>query len=187
MSGKCNLRNKWKIQIENDLYEIEYEGYFDDRSHFLTINGEKKKMDIPVEIRNRKYDNDPYKYVFEIDGLELTMFLREEDVFLLYQWINLDNCIQFVPTPIMDKATLIVNVLSVIFCLLLPLGLYLKNFYNMNPMITLYLATIVGMMINMIKWYLKFKYNKKITWIKDDKGRIVQFKQDFEKIIGIKK
>ena len=181
MEKKCNLSKEWKIQIEKDVYEIKYEGFYDERNHVLTINGEKRKIDIPVEIRSRKYDYNPYEYVFEIDGLELTIFLTEEYVFLVAQGIDVDSQSKYFPLQRAKKYIILNNAGGILVFILLFLGTLLEWKYSI-------IMSIIGVLlciIFVVRKRFELIYGEKITWIKDDKGRIIQFKQDLDKIMGL--
>lgn len=183
MKKKCNLREEWKIQIEQDIYEIEYEGFYDERNHFLTINGEKRKIDIPVEIRSRKYDWKPYKYLFEIDGLELTIFLSEEYIFLIACGIDVKRRLKFIPLKTVKRRIVINNANGILLFTLLFLGALLRIEYKLLIGILGVLSSIIIIERKRFEW----TYGEEITWVKDEKGRIIQFKQDVEQIIGLKK
>ena len=181
MEKKCNLKETWKIQIEKDIYEIIYEGFYDERSHYLTINGVKSQIDIPVEIRSRKYDRNPYEYVFEIDELSLTLFLTEEYVLLVTQGIDVKSCMKYELYERWNKTGTKLDIIVLIALSIFFWGTY----FEVDTAVTIYTTGALMIIVCLVKWYLKIKYGKIITWVKDEKRSIIQFKKDFDKIMGL--
>lgn len=168
MAYDWNYKREWIFQIDKKFCKINYEGDFEKKKYFLSFNGEREEIIIKEDLRDKHYHLNPYKYVFEIDGLDSALYINEKWICLVVEGVDVENNYKYITPKTIRKLTIVDGIQ--IFLGFAAAFIQLKFGGNWFLGFSYFI-----LIIEFIKRSIIRKLVKKVNWIKDKQGRIIRF------------